>query len=129
MARHFLVPLVASPAGPWSLVEASTGDIVASRLLTAFDAATRRRGLLRTEVWPEGSALVIAPTQAVHMFGMRYAIDVVWVDRAGLVLKTATVRPWRIAICARAFAAIELPAGTAGRLALAAGDALAVRAG
>lgn len=127
MARHFLAPLVAAPTDPWVLAASPTGVVVASRVVAAFDSAARRSGLLGTDAWPEGSALVIAPTQAIHMFGMRYAIDVVWVDRAGAVLKAATVRPWRIAICARAFAAIELPAGTAARLGIAAGATLALQ--
>lgn len=128
MARHFLAPLVAAPTDPWVLASTSSGAVVASRVMAAFDSASRRTGLLRTEAWPEGSALVIAPTQAIHMFGMRYPIDVVWVDRDGRVVKTSAVQPWRIAICARAFAAIELPAGTATRLAIAPGDVLALRA-
>jgi len=47
------------------------------------------------------------------MFFMRFAIDVLFVDRQGLVLRAVSnLRPWRIALSLRAFAVIEMPAGT-----------------
>jgi uncharacterized membrane protein (UPF0127 family) len=61
---------------------------------------------------PEGSALIIAPCQAIHTFSMRFAIDVAFVAKDGLVLKVSqAVPPRRIAVALRAFAVIELPAG------------------
>jgi uncharacterized membrane protein (UPF0127 family) len=47
---------------------------------------------------------------------MRFAIDVVFVNRTGEVVKTyPLVRPWRIRLAARGFAAVELPEGTIDR--------------
>ena len=47
------------------------------------------------------------------MFFMRFAIDVLFVDRHGLILRAVSnLRPWRIALSLRAFAVIEMPAGT-----------------
>lgn len=50
------------------------------------------RGLLGTSgvtgaLWLEG-------TSSVHMIGMSYPIDVAVLDRGGVVLRTATLRPW-----------------------------------
>lgn len=123
---HFLASLVSSPTAGWALTDTTTGAVVATRVVPAFDSAARRAGLLGTAAWPEGAALVIAPTQAIHMFGMRYAIDVAWVDRTGRVLRVATVRPWRISVCMRAFAAIEMPSGTAARHGMGPGSRLAL---
>ena len=105
--------LLLRPGGS-SLVLTNTRDhrIVARTLLTAFDSKSRRTGLLGRDSMPEGSALIIAPSQAIHTFFMRFSIDVAFVSRDGLVLKVRhSVPPRRIAVSWRAFAVIELPAG------------------
>jgi uncharacterized membrane protein (UPF0127 family) len=73
--------------------------------------ATRRKGLLGTDA-VEG-ALWITKCPSVHMMGMRYPIDVAVVDREGVVLKVATLRPWTGGTRPRlkAAATIEAPAG------------------
>ena len=60
------------------------------------------------------------------MWFMRFAIDAVFVDRAGKVVRVAPdLAPWRFAILARgARDVIELPAGTAARTGTQAGDEL-----
>ncbi len=59
---------------------------------------------------------MLAPCNSIHMFFMRFTIDVIFVNRAGEVVKVCpTVRPWRIRLAARGFAAVELPAGTIDR--------------
>ena len=110
---HFLAPLLRDRGRSWTLVGNDGTTVVAHRLHGAFDSATRRTGLLGKSEWPAGAALIIAPCQAVHTIGMRFPIDVMFVDRQGVVVKTrSAVGPWRMAAAWRAFAAIELPAGT-----------------
>ena len=110
---HFLQPLLRQPDVHWTLVHVQGGAVLARQLSTAFDSASRREGLLKQKEWPAGAALVIAPCQAVHTVGMRFAIDVMFVDRSGRVVKVRErMPPWRIAGAMRAFATIELPAGT-----------------
>ena len=60
------------------------------------------------------------------MFFMRFAIDAVFVDRAGRVVRVAErVGPWRLAVVARGAAeVIELPAGTASETGTQVGDEL-----
>jgi hypothetical protein len=100
---------------------------LAHDLIGAFDSKTRRIGLLRHEVFPEGSAMVIAPTTAVHTFFMRFPIDVAFVTRDGRVVKTyARLAPWRIAAALRAHAVVELPAGTLSRCDTVTGDTLII---
>jgi len=111
--RHFLSPLLCEPEAPWTLVHAPSGQVLVDRLHTAFDSASRREGLLTQNTWPRGAALIIAPCQAVHTVGMRFPIDVVFVDKAGTIVKVRRdVRPWRIAVAVTAFATIELLAGS-----------------
>jgi uncharacterized membrane protein (UPF0127 family) len=110
---HFLLPLLREPEAPWTLVHVPSGEVLVDRLHTAFDSASRREGLLTQQTWPRGSGLIIAPCQAVHTVGMRFPIDVVFVDKAGTIVKVRRdVRPWRIAVAVTAFATIELIAGS-----------------
>lgn len=61
---------------------------------------------------PAGSALIIAPSNAIHTFFMRFAIDVAFAARDGTVVKRRTaIPPWRITAAWGAYAVIELPAG------------------
>jgi uncharacterized protein len=79
----------------------------------------RLRGLLGRPALEPGRGLLIAPCVAVHTFGMRYPIDVAFLDRLGRVvgLRRGLGR-MRFAACTRASAALELPAGEIARLGL-----------
>jgi uncharacterized membrane protein (UPF0127 family) len=82
----------------------------------------RLAGLLGHAELRKGEALVLAPCRGVHTWFMPYAIDVVFVDHDGRVLKVVTdLPPWRVAMCRGAHAAIELRAGQASLYGLAAG--------
>jgi uncharacterized membrane protein (UPF0127 family) len=91
----------------------------------ADSSATRRTGLLKLESLPDGQGLWIVPCEAVHTFWMKFAIDVLYLDRKRKVLKVReNMLPWRISGCLRAHSVLELPAGTAGRTGTVAGDQL-----
>jgi uncharacterized membrane protein (UPF0127 family) len=125
MKPGFLAPLLDPSRGPLVLRHAGTGAIVADALEAALDSASRRKGLLGRDGLPEGAALVIAPTNAVHTFAMRFPIDVVFVRRSGVVAKVRHAMPrGRMSASLLAFAVIELPAGAAGRAGVRAGDRL-----
>lgn len=86
---------------------------VAQDLAIAKTSAQRRRGLLGLDALKRGSGLWIAPCESVHTAGMRFPIDLVYLDRDYRVRKTChSVRPWRISACLSAQSVIELPAGT-----------------
>ena len=96
---------------------------------TAFDSATRTRGLLGRTGLASGTALIIAPCPSVHTFGMQFAIDVIYAARDGRVIKIRrAMPPARVSLCLNAFATIEMAAGEAERAGLATGDQLDVRA-
>jgi uncharacterized membrane protein (UPF0127 family) len=54
----------------------------------------RRRGLLGRE--HVDGALVLRPCRQVHTIAMRFPIDVVWCASDGRVLRSATLKPWRV---------------------------------
>jgi uncharacterized protein len=125
--QSFLSPLAKSEAAAQVLRNTRTGGLVAGSLQTAFDSKSRNRGLLGRDGLEAGAALVLAPCNSIHTFFMRFPIDVAFVARNGLVIKTAAaVRPWRISISFGAFATIEFAAGTFERIDLRPGDALEV---
>ena len=123
----FLSPMLGDSQAGLAIRNERNRQQLANQLLAAFDSNTRRTGLLRHEVLPDGSAMVIAPTNAIHTFFMRFAIDVAFVTREGRVVKVChNLRPWRIAIAPGAFAVIELPSGTLARCNTVWGDPLAI---
>jgi len=123
----FLSPLLKEPSRSFRLVNLRTGAIVADHLLTAFDSETRRRGLLAYASMPEGAAMVIAPTNAVHTVFMKFAIDLLFVAKDGRVVKArGDVRPWRMSGAWRGHAVIELEAGALRRTAVRVGDQVTV---
>ncbi|HWI13992.1 MAG TPA: DUF192 domain-containing protein [Burkholderiales bacterium] len=88
----------------------------------------RLRGLLGTPAAPD-DGLYITPCCSVHTVGMRYPVDLIFLDRDGRVLRIAeAVPPWRIAGAWRAHAVAEFRAGTLRRLDVAVGDRLTWRA-
>jgi uncharacterized membrane protein (UPF0127 family) len=119
---HFLHGV--SPSGEARLITAA-GRLVAGRVTIAGDSSSRRQGLLRLDGLSPDAALILAPCAAIHTFGMRFAIDVVFAGRDGRVLRISrSVFPRRIAVCLRAFAAVELAAGRADQVGLSLGDVL-----
>ena len=105
----------------------STGTVLATHLEVAGDSASRRKGLLGRERLDPGCAVLIAPTQGVHTFGMRFAIDIVAISRDGVVVKIRSNVPRRrIVLSLKAFAIVELEAGAASAASLKVGDRLLV---
>ena len=109
----FLQPLLRHDADRQHIVNARSGKVVAERLLTAFDSRTRKKGLLAHDSLPQSTAMVIAPSNAVHTFFMKFPIDIVFVSKGGRVLKIrSSVPAWRMTASLRAFAVLELAAGS-----------------
>jgi hypothetical protein len=106
----------------------TTGGIeVAPRCELADDTLSRAVGLLGRKGLEPGGGLLISRTGSVHMFFMRFAIDVVFVDKARTIVKIVpNLRPWRVAMALRAKSALELPTGTAATLGLEPGMVLVV---
>lgn len=74
----------------------------------------RLRGLLaRPPLADDGTqALLITPCASVHTIGMRYPLDLVYLDRAGEVVGWREhVAPWRFSACRRAAATVEFHSG------------------
>ena len=105
------------------------GAIVCEACSVAATFTSRLRGLLGRRGLAPGEGLLIRPASSVHTFFMRFAIDVVFLDRSGVVVKLASnVRPWRVALARGGRDALELRAGEANLKGICLGDRLALRA-
>lgn len=95
------------------------------RLAEARSRRARLLGLAFLASIPPGHGLLIPRCRCVHTFGMRFALDLIFLDAGGRVVRIAgDVPPRRVARCAGARAVVETRAGEAERF-LAAGVGLA----
>ena len=109
---HFLQSLLKRGEGTPVIRNTRTGLLVATELETAFDSSDRKKGLLGRDGLAPGQALIIAPTNLVHTFAMRFPIDILFVARDGRVIKVCNAVPRRrIAGAWGGFAVIETAAG------------------
>jgi uncharacterized membrane protein (UPF0127 family) len=109
-------------------LERQDGSPVCERCLLAETPLARLRGLLGRAGLEQGEGILLRPASSIHMWFMRFAIDAVFLDREGNVLRVVErLRPWRVAACLGAKAVIELRAGECERVRLEAGDRVVVR--
>ncbi|MDD5725130.1 MAG: DUF192 domain-containing protein [Candidatus Omnitrophica bacterium] len=95
------------------LINKSKNTVLAENLLLADTPFRRMIGLLGKDSLHAGQALLLAPCNSVHTFFMRFAIDLIFLDKNDMVIKTAhNCFPNKsIVICWGAVKVIELPAG------------------
>jgi uncharacterized membrane protein (UPF0127 family) len=89
------------------------GTTLAGNATKASTFLARGRGLMFTQQLPEGGGLVIEPCNSIHMFFMRYPLDVVFLGKDGrVVFMYEGIKPWRVGrIVKGAKLALELPEG------------------
>ena len=108
-----------------SVIRGDGGRIVCDRCQIADGPVTRARGLLGRSGLDRGEGILLQPTFSIHTFFMRFAIDVVFLDRNGFVVAIVErLRPWRAATRLRARAVLELAAGEARRVGIRVGERL-----
>lgn len=105
------------------LRDADTGRIIAANVEMADTSAKRAVGLLGRRGLEQNSALWLEPCNGIHTFGMRFAIDVLYLDKAGIALRVLpNVRPNRMRLPLRGVrVTVEFPAGTLAALGVKAG--------
>lgn len=90
---------------------------------------SRALGLLATRRLDRIDGLWLSPCAAIHMAGMAYAVDAVFLDEGGRVLRVVPgLRPWAAAACLGARHTLELRAGLVAALSMAPGSRLALSA-
>jgi uncharacterized protein len=112
---------------PLRRVRTTAGVIVCERCEIADSYFARMRGLLGRKSLDPGSGMLLTPEPSVHMFFMRFPLDVVFLDRDHKVVGVRhELRPWRVAGAKGAYATLELPAGAAAASGVVEGDVLLI---
>lgn len=103
---------------------------LATELIVADTHWTRLRGLLGTPEthFSAGKGLWINPCRGVHTLGMRFPIDVVYLNQQRLVVRTEeNLQPWRLApISLKAETVLELPPRTVSGTRTSVGDQIEI---
>lgn len=102
----------------------SDGKVLHVRLADSW--YSRLRGLLASPPLLSSEALVLKPCSAVHGFGLQYTIDVAFIDREGVILRCAQLKPYSLITSWRAHAVVEMANGTIERLGLRPGQQLTI---
>lgn len=110
------------------VVNTTRGTIIGDRVEIADTSSTRGKGLLGRTGLDAGGGLWIKPCSGVHMFGMKFPIDVIGLDGDRKVIKLwPNLKPWRMSpISLSLRSVIELPAGRIAECNMQIGDQLQI---
>jgi len=101
------------------MVEGQSGRVLLPRVQVAESFRHRLVGLMGRASLEPGSGMLFPGESSIHMFFMRFAIDVVYLDSDGSVRRIVNkLRPWRISWCPGADAVLEAPPGWAAEVGL-----------
>ena len=101
----------------------ATQQCLIHRVWSADNSRERMRGLLGHPRLQMGEGMLIGQCRIVHTVGMRYPLDLAFLDRSGQICKLLEgVLPLRIAGSMSASATLELAAGILSQLSLCVGD-------
>lgn len=109
----------------YKIINKTKGICIAQNGQEAATFFQRFLGLMLREGIAKDEALIFHNVNSIHMFFMRFPIDVVYLDKSNKVLKIKhSLKPWRMSSCVRAKATIELPSQKAKETAIEIGDSL-----
>lgn len=111
-----------------ALFDQERGRCVVQKVWKAGNTWERMRGLLGRPQLAASEALLLEPCGSVHCIGMRYALDLVYVDRQWRVCKLVYgLKPWRFSASFAAHATLELAEGNLAVTGIRLGDVVAWR--
>ena len=107
-----------------------SGEIVATRVNVATTRIERAIGLVGRSDLGSGEAMWFSPSRGVHTCGMRFPIDLVGLDAAGMVVdRVVGMKPWRLRLPRLSVVGVlELPEGSLDRSDTQLGDCLTFEA-
>jgi uncharacterized membrane protein (UPF0127 family) len=112
------------------LAELVVGEmVVIPELLVAKKMLSRMVGLLGRSGLKEGSAMLLSPCGSIHTVGMKFSIDLIFLDKRQRVVRTVCgVRPNRFVLGGRgAKSVVEIESGWFDMSQVSVGDDLCVR--
>ena len=111
------------------LVNATKNTVVCDRAHFASSVLKRMVGLLNRKAFAEGEGLLIDRCYGIHTIGMRFPIDVLFLDKELRVMRAVSaLPPFRICIVRQAVYVLELPVGAITHSRTAMGDQIQMKA-
>lgn len=109
-------------------INAESGECLADSLVVAERLLDRMRGLLGKESFSRGEGLLLRHCRAIHTFGMKFPLDLVFLDRNNRVVALRERVPINrfSPLYVTAASVLELPAGTLACLNVKSGDRIIV---
>jgi uncharacterized protein len=127
--RQSQTPAAPSNQSPVRAVNQTRGTVLCARLENAGGLAGQGRGLLGRDGLEPGTGMLFengrfTPFMWMHMFFMRFAIDIVFLGRGNRVIKiNRRLKPWRVSsVVFGARCALELVAGASDESSTQVGD-------
>jgi uncharacterized membrane protein (UPF0127 family) len=99
------------------VINLTRGTWLATRVKKADNFLTRIVGLLKRHALGPEEALWLVPSKGIHTIGMKFPIDVIFLDRDNVVQRVISgLPPYRVTnIQFRTYSILELPKGTIGK--------------
>jgi len=96
------------------IINTSKNSVLAHSCEAADSFLARFFGLMGKSCLHAGGGLLLTPCNSIHMFFMRFPLDVVFIDKNNTVVYLIeNIKPWRVSpIVKQARSVIELPLGT-----------------
>jgi uncharacterized protein len=95
------------------LVNSTKKTVVSNRCHFANTVLKRMVGLLNRKALAQGEGLLLDRCYGIHTFGMRFSIDVLFLDKDFRVMRAVpALPPFRTSVVRQAVYVLELPVGT-----------------
>jgi uncharacterized protein len=112
---------------PSRLIHDPSGTVLVTDLEFPRSLRERMRGLLGRDGLPEGGGMMIERCSSIHMFFMRFPLDVIFLSHDLIVRKVVhNLRPWRMAWSPGARHVVEMAAGALDNVDICKGDQLRI---
>ncbi len=104
----------------------SKNTVIAEKCEIADNFLSRFLGLMFKNELPEGNGLLITPCNSIHMFFMKFPLDIIFIDKEyNIVHLIENIKPWKFSeIIWSSNSVIELPTGAISKTRTAVGDRL-----
>jgi len=111
------------------IINKTKNTVIAEQAAMADTVLSRLKGLLGRDSINPGEALIITQCRSIHMFFMKFGIDVIFVDKRNRAVGTVKrIKPFLMSpYFWQAVSAIELPEGVIERTKTAVGDELEIQ--
>lgn len=110
---------------PYFSISIQNGALISKKAVVAANFLSRLIGLTFRKGMPEDEALIFYKAPAIHTFFMRFAFDLVFLDKSNKIIRICEgIPPNRQVFCKAATTTIEFPPGTVSKKSLKIGDIL-----